>query len=406
MSATPFCLVPSVCAGKRFEPVDPPGVDGSERETAVAATVGDFIEIMESFAPVALAEEWDNAGLQVGHRDWRVKTVWVALDPLAPVVEAACRNHVDLLITHHPLIFRPLKSVDFAEPAGRNILQAAQNRLAVFAAHTNFDSVTGGLNDIFAGRLGLTNLAPLVAARSADLHKLVVFVPAAHEQRLLAALFESPAGEIGAYRCCSFRTPGRGTFKPGQDADPFSGEHGRVNDVAEVKIETVVRQRDLSGVIAHLRSHHPYETMAYDVYPLSQPETTVGIGRVGDLTDSSDLRTLALQVKRGFGVDALRVVGDPRMPVKRVAVCTGSGASLVQGFLKSTAEVFISGDLRYHDARDAEAARRGLIDIGHFASEHIFVSALTERLQEYAVAAGFDTSITACGLEKEPFIHF
>jgi len=371
----------------------------------MAATVGDFIDIMERFAPVALAEEWDNAGLQVGHRDWRVKTVWVALDPLPLVVEAACRNSVDLLITHHPLIFRPLKSVDFDEPAGRNILQAAQNRLAVYAAHTNFDSVTGGLNDIFAGRLGLANLTPLVAAKSDGLHKLVVFVPAEHEQRMLAALFQSPAGDIGAYSCCSFRTPGTGTFKPAQDAEPFSGVRGRVNDVSEVKIETVVKQRDLLRVIAHLRSHHPYETMAYDVYPLTHPETTHGIGRVGDLSESSNLRALALNVKRSFGVDTLRVVGDPRMSVKRVAVCTGGGASLVRGFLNSTADVFISGDLRYHDARDAEAARRGLIDIGHFASEHIFVTALTERLQECAIAAGFDTAINACGLEKEPFIN-
>ena len=167
----------------------------------------------------------------------------------------------------------------------------------------------------------------------------------------------------------------------------------------------MVKRRDLLRVIAHLRSHHPYETMAYDVYPLTQPETKFGIGRVGDLTESSDLKALALKVKRSFGVETLRVVGDPGMSVKRVAVCTGSGASLVRGFLKSTADVFISGDLRYHDARDAETARRGLIDIEHFASEHIIIAALTERLQESAVAAGFDTTISACGLEKEPFIN-
>jgi putative NIF3 family GTP cyclohydrolase 1 type 2 len=277
--------------------------------------------------------------------------------------------------------------------------------MAVYAAHTNFDSVTGGLNDIFAGRIGLTNLAPLVAARSDGLFKLVVFVPAEHEQRLLAALFESPAGEIGAYSCCSFRSPGRGTFKPGHDTEPFSGDRGRINDVAEVKIETVVKQHDLLRVIAHLRLHHPYETMAYDVYPLTQPETKFGIGRVGDLAEPSDLGSLAHKVKRSFGVETLRVVGDPGLPVKRVAVCTGSGASLVRVFLKSTADVFISGDLRYHDARDTEAARRGLIDVGHFASEHIIIAALTERLQESAVAAGFDATISACELEKEPFFN-
>ena len=158
----------------------------------MAATVGDFIDIMESFAPVSLAEDWDNAGLQVGHRDWSVKTVWVALDPLPLVVEAACRNGVDLLITHHPLIFRPLKAVDFAEPTGRSILHAAQNRLAVYAAHTNFDSVTGGLNLIFAGRLGLTNLAPLVATRSDGLYKLVVFVPEEHEAAAVSGAVRKP----------------------------------------------------------------------------------------------------------------------------------------------------------------------------------------------------------------------
>jgi hypothetical protein len=252
----------------------------------------------------------------------------------------------------------------------------------------------------------LTNRAPLVAANSDGLHKLVVFVPAEHEQRLLTALFESPAGEIGAYSCCSFRNPGRGTFKPGQDAEPFIGDRGRVNDVAEVKIETVVKQRDLLRVIDHLRSHHPYETMAYDVYPLTQPETKIGIGRVGDLAETSDLKSLALEVKQSFGVETLRVAGDPGMSVKRVAVCTGSGTSLVRGFLNSTADVFVSGDLRYHDARDAEAARRGLIDVGHFASEHIIVAALTERLQKSVVAAGFGTIISACGLEKEPFLYF
>lgn len=371
----------------------------------MAVTVGDFIELMESLVPLALAEEWDNVGLQAGRRDWRVKKVWVALDPSTAVVEAACQNAVDLLITHHPLIFRPLKRVDFAEPTGRSILQAAQNRLALYAAHTNFDSVTGGLNDIFAGRLGLTNLVPLAAAGADAPYKLVVFVPPEHEQRLMTALFETPAGEIGAYGCCSFRSPGRGTFKPGQDAEPFSGDRGRVNDVTEVKIETVVKQRDLLRVIAHLRSHHPYETMAYDVYPLTQTEVQQGIGRIGDLTEASNLRSLALRVKGAFGLQTLRVAGDPLLTVKRVAVCTGSGAGLLRQFLASTAEVFISGDLRYHDARDAEAARRGLIDVGHFASEYIFVSGLTARLREAAAAAGFDTVISGCGLEKEPFVY-
>lgn len=371
----------------------------------MSATVGDFIDIMEGFAPIGLAEPWDNVGLQAGHRDWRVKRIWTALDPLPEVIAAACSNKVDLLVTHHPLIFKPLKRLDFAEPIGRCILHAIENRLAVYAAHTNFDSAAGGLNDIFAGRLGLTNLTALVAPAPASGYKLVVFVPVEHEQRLLAALFETPAGEIGAYRNCSFRTTGRGTFKPDQDAEPHAGEHGRVNDVAEIKIEAVVAQRDLARVIAHLRSHHPYETMAYDVYPLRQADSTQGLGRVGELAEPTDLTSLAIAVKRAFDVETLRVVGDPHLPVKRVAVCTGSGASLLPNFLASPAEVFISGDLRYHDARDTAAAGRGLIDVGHFASEHIFVSELTRRLRDAAAAVGLDVDISGCDLEIEPFSY-
>ncbi len=371
----------------------------------MSATVGDFIDIMETLAPARLAESWDNVGLQAGHRDWRVERVWTALDPLPEVIAAACRSKVDLLVTHHPLIFKPLKRLDFDEPAGRCILQAIQNRLALYAAHTNFDSAAGGLNDIFAGRLGLTHLAALAAPAPADVYKLVVFVPVEHEQRLLAALFETPAGEIGAYRNCSFRTAGRGTFKPGQDAAPYAGERGRVNDVAEVKLEAVVAPRDLARVVAHLRSHHPYETMAYDVYPLRQADPLQGLGRVGELARPMDLTSLALAVKRAFDVQTLRVAGDPRLPVKRVAVCTGSGASLLPSFLASAAEVFISGDLRYHDARDTAAAGRGLIDVGHFASEHIFVAEVTRRLRETAATAGFDVDISGCELEKEPFTY-
>ncbi len=371
----------------------------------MSATVGDFIDIMENLAPVALAESWDNVGLQVGHRNWRIKRVWTALDPLPEVIAAACRHKVDLLVTHHPLIFKPLKRLDGAKPVGQCIFQAIENRLAVYAAHTNFDSAAGGLNDIFAGRLGLTHLAALVASAPAGVFKLVVFVPVEHEQRLLEALFESPAGDIGAYRNCSFRTFGRGTFKPGQDAAPYAGERGRVNDVAEVKIEAVVAPRDLARVIAHLRSSHPYETMAYDVYPLRPAESMQGLGRVGELAEPTDLTSLALAVKQTFGVETLRVAGDPHLPVKRVAICTGSGASLLPSFLASAAEVYISGDLRYHDARDTAAAGRGLIDVGHFSSEHIFVAELTRRLRAAAAAAGLDVDISGCDLEKEPFSY-
>jgi dinuclear metal center YbgI/SA1388 family protein len=370
---------------------------------AMTVTVGDIVRLMENLAPASLAEHWDNVGLQVGRSDWRVETVWVALDPLPAVIEAACRQNVDMLITHHPLLFKPLKRLDFAETTGRSVLLAAQNQLAVLAAHTNFDSMAGGLNDIVADRLGLTNRSPLLSTDRDDIYKLVVFVPTENEQQVLSALFETAAGRIGAYSSCSFRTPGRGTFDPGQEAAPFLGERGRINDVAEVRVETVVRRDDIATVVAHLRSHHPYETMAYDLYPLRQPELLAGVGRIGELAASTDLKSLALEVKRVFAIQSLRVVGDAHLGVKTVAVCTGSGSGLMPNFLRSAADVFISGDLRYHDARDTEAVHRGLIDVGHFASEHIMVAVLTERLREAASTAGLKITVQACALEHDPF---
>ncbi len=371
----------------------------------MTATVEDVIRVMEHIAPPKLAEKWDNIGLQVGQRDWSVKAIWVALDPLPDVVEAACREKIDLLITHHPLIFNPLKTVDFSLPIGRCVRLAAQNKMAIYAAHTNYDSVAGGLNDILARHIGLKNLRPLVGGGADSVYKLVVFVPVDHEKKLLDVLIDTGAGSIGAYRSCSFRVAGKATFFPHQAASPYRGKHGRLSEVAEVRIESVVSATELADVVDQLRSQHPYETMAYDVYPLAPQVTHQGIGRWGELSIKTDLKSLALQVKKILGLTTVRMVGEPDMAVKSVAVCTGSGGSLLPRFMASPAEAFISGDLRYHEARDTQAARRGVVDIGHFASEHIMVPELTEQLRTAVAARGLKVNVSACTLESDPFVQ-
>ncbi|MBU1182867.1 MAG: Nif3-like dinuclear metal center hexameric protein, partial [Proteobacteria bacterium] len=224
------------------------------------ATVSDVIKIIEKIAPSMLAEKWDNPGLQVGRKDWPVKTAWVALDPAPDVIAAACRSKVDILITHHPLIINPLKCIDFGSVAGNLIQMAAVNRLSIFSAHTNLDCAKDGLNDLLASRVGIKNIRALSGADSPGKCKLVVYVPANHETKILEALFETNAGIIDSYTCCSFRSNGKGTFRPGFSAKPFTGKRGKISDVDEVKIEVVAVKQDIPAIIAHIRKSHPYET--------------------------------------------------------------------------------------------------------------------------------------------------
>ena len=275
-------------------------------------TVSEIVKVLDSVAPQSLAEGWDNVGLQVGDPERRVKSIWIALDPTFEVVNAACRDQVDLLITHHPLLFKPLQSLNFRTPVGAVIDLAVRHQLAIFAAHTNLDSAQGGINDILAGRIGLCDLKPLV--------------PAQEPQRLLNA-----------------------------------------------------------------------------VCPSVTPDQSAGIGRIGRLESEVDLNTLAIQLKKSLKLRYLKVAGDPALPVEKVAVCSGSGASLLDDFFASGAQVFVSGDLRYHDARDVEASHLGLIDIGHFASEHLIVHALAETLAGLFADSNMNLRVKACDIETDPF---
>ena len=274
----------------------------------MTSTVADIIKVMETMAPLRLAEEWDNVGLQVGQLDWPVRSIWVALDPLYDVVDGACRNGVDLLITHHPLIFNPLRCINFDTPVGSVIQAAAGHKLAIFAAHTNFDSAADGINDVLAFRIGLADLKVLK------------------------------------------------------------------------------------------RGDHPGEDSATD-YMQKQ-----GLGRVGELEETMELLPFALSIKEKLGLKYIKVAGKPDLPVRRVAVCSGSGSSLMKDFYSSGAQVFISGDLRYHDAREVEALNLGLIDMGHFASEYLMVEVLAKRLDKVLAADHKDIKVEACRLENDPFL--
>ncbi|MEE8398058.1 MAG: Nif3-like dinuclear metal center hexameric protein [Desulfobacterales bacterium] len=368
------------------------------------AVLSDILQKIETIAPSGFAESWDNSGLQLGQLDWPVETIWVALDPLPQVVTAACKSKVDLLITHHPLILAPLHRLDFNTPIGSIVQMATVHQMAIFSAHTNFDSMPGGANDILASRIGLKDLSVLGDSRDPDRFKFVVYVPLEHEQKILDALFETAGGKIGDYTRCSFRHVGKGTFRPGSSARPAIGERGSTSHVDEVRIETVVEKADLNDVISHVRHNHPYETMAYDVYPMFSAEGTSGIGRVGSLEKVTTLLSFARDVKRMLDLDTLKFAGKPELPVDRVAVCTGSGSSAVAQFLSSGAQVYVSGDLHYHDARTVEDHHRGLVDIGHFPSEHLTLGDFAARVKAILAEIGDSIHVEAYTLEKDPFV--
>ena len=278
----------------------------------MAHTLSEIIRILDNLAPPSLAEEWDNSGLQLGDPAWPVKKIWIALDPTLPVVEAACAQDVDLLITHHPLIFKPLKAIEFHTPLGAVLNLATRQNLAIFAAHTNLDSAPGGLNDMLAHRIGLKDLKPL-----------------------------TPGGEV--------------------------------------------------------------RRSQYDIDPLVSQGPRPGIGRVGRLGKAMDLKSFAQAIKAKMGLELLKFAGDPHLSVKKAAVCTGSGSSLLSNFFASGAQVYVSGDIRYHDARDIEAASLGVIDIGHFWSENFIAEAFAQRLGTIFVESGINMAIEACDIETDPF---
>jgi dinuclear metal center YbgI/SA1388 family protein len=270
----------------------------------MSATVDTVIAIIERLIPPELAESWDNVGLQIGSANWGVRKIRVALDPTPDVIETSCDDGIDLLLTHHPLIFKPLKKIDLGTPQGALFQKAIAHRMAIYAAHTNYDRIAEGLNDLLAKKIGLGQLRPL---------------------------------------------------------EPYSPPPG------------------------------------------ADPSDSHGLGRIGALDQPMSLMLLAKRLKQQLNIDSVRMAGRADLKVSTVALCTGSGSSLLSLFLKSGAQVYISGDLRYHDARAVEEADLGLIDIGHFSSEHLMVEALSKRLASVLKRENIDIEVTASRIEKDPF---
>lgn len=354
-------------------------------------------------APSTLAESWDNSGLQVGDPAAEISRIMVALDATPAVMESALSSGCQLLVTHHPLIFKALKSVSTATLQGRLIHAAIRGGLGVVSMHTNYDIADGGLNDVLADRLGLVGCTPLQITVSQELVKLVVFVPEDHLDQVRLALLPH-AEESGAYGGCSFTGPGEGTFTPLDGAHPFIGSVGRQERVREQRLELLVDRKHVSKVVKALLNVHPYEEPAFDLYPLLNEGRSSGLGRIGRLEESLSLGVFAARIGKELAAPGLRFVGNPAAMVGKIALCSGSGVSVMRSAVRAGADVLVTGDVKYHDAREALDLGIALVDAGHFSTEIIMVEAVTERLIRMLAAAGFDGCevVSAC-VESDPF---
>jgi dinuclear metal center YbgI/SA1388 family protein len=366
-------------------------------------TVNDIIGVMKSIAPPNLAESWDNVGLQVGDPQWPVQRIWVALDPIPEVIQAAIKQNIDLIITHHPLLFHPLKSINLSQPNSKIIADVISHQIAIYAAHTNLDKVTGGINDLLANKLQMMDVRPLIPDKLADKAKLVVFAPKSHVQQIMEALFEKNAGVIGQYTHCSFQSNGIGTFKPGERSNPWLGHEGQLEEIEECRIETIISLKDAPVILAHLEKNHPYETVAYDIYPLEQVSANQGLGRVGRLKTPMRLQELADHVIENLNLSYVRIIGDPDLAINELAICSGSGGSLLNDVFSLGVQAYITGDLKYHDARNIEMNHMGAIDVPHFESEHIFIDDLVSKLQTVMDMRQWNVDILPCPVERNPF---
>ncbi len=368
---------------------------------------GTLIDYLNTKIPPGLSESWDNCGLQAGSRQWPLKGVICCLDFSPDLISEALAVGANFIFSHHPLFFKPLKRLDIDAFPGNLLHQALTAGITLYSAHTNLDSVTGGVNDHLAMRLGVTDCLPLIL-HFREFYKLVTFVPSVDVERVGAALFAAGAGRLGAgrYSECSFRSPGIGSFRPAPGASPKVGEIGRVNLVDEIRLETVLDKDRLASVLEALRLVHPYEVPAYDLYPMQHPDDACGPGRIGMLDEDMTLAEFSDFVKRRLKTVSLRLVGgDLERKVKKIALCGGSGFSLYKQAKAAGADLFITGDLKYHEAREVvEQGGIPILDAGHFATEKPVLEVCAAWCREFLSDYSVPLPVTISQSEREPWM--
>ncbi len=358
------------------------------------AAGNDIISILEEIAPPRYALPGDPTGLQWGDRNREVGAVLLALDFSPAVLEEALDKDASFIFPHHPFLFTPLASLDLSNPRQALVVRALKHDLTLYTAHTNLDTAPGGVNQVLGELLGLQKMQVLSGTGAEELEKLVVFVPSGHQDRVRDAISEAGAGWIGDYSHCTYQVLGEGTFLPREGTSPFLGDQGVLEKVQEFRLETILPRRIRSRVLQALFDTHPYEEVAYDLHSLENEGEQWGLGRVGRLNRPLPLKDLARETARLLDAQGtLRCLGDPEQPVQQVAVLGGSGASQIDSAVEAGAQVFITGDIKYHEAQKAAEAGLALIDAGHEATERPVLSAVAQQLTRRLQQEGCETEV-------------
>jgi dinuclear metal center YbgI/SA1388 family protein len=353
----------------------------------------EILALLETHWPLAWALGGDRVGLLVGNPGDRVDAALVALEVSPAVVAAARETGVQLLLTHHPLLYQPLAAVREDHGVGLLVADLIRSGVAHVACHTNLDAAPGGVNDYLARLLELEETEVLEETGREEFFKIAVFVPVGYEDQVRRALAEDRVGVIGNYAQCSFAARGQGTYLPLEGARPFKGQTAALSRVPESRLEVLAPAGSVAGAVARLKAAHPYEEPAFDLYPLENRGPSRGLGRVGRWPRPRPFPRVVDLVKEVFGVQALRIWGSPPPEVARLALCSGSGGDLLHRARERGAQVYLTGEVRHHQATPTWGPGFAVLEVGHFASEAVFMPEWARQLRSHFQDAGFNVRV-------------
>ncbi len=355
---------------------------------------------LEEIAPLSYQESYDNCGLICGSFETEVQGILCTLDATEPVVAEALAKGCNLIIAHHPIVFKGLKQLNGKNYVERTVIKAIQEDIAIYAIHTNLDNVSNGVNAKICDRLQLQD-TKILATKTGFLRKLTTFVPVENKEAVLQAISEAGAGQIGNYSRCSFQLKGQGTFQPSKKAKPYIGAANQLETVDEVRIEVILPEHLSEQVIGAMKKAHPYEEVAYYLYPLTNENQSLGAGMIGNLPQSMQANELLVYLKKQMNLSCIRHTHLLERKIKKVAVCGGTGSFLLRNAIAKGADVFVTADFKYHEFFDAED-KIIIADIGHYESE-IFTKELLFGLLRNRFQA---IKLSLCEVNTNPVQYF
>ncbi|MFW6007283.1 MAG: Nif3-like dinuclear metal center hexameric protein [Halanaerobiales bacterium] len=364
-----------------------------------------LVSIISQLIPDKFSCEWDNCGIQVAtDMEKQINKILITLDVNMDILKEAENKNCDMILSHHPLIFDSLNSITNKSLKEKIIIKAIKNDIIIYTAHTNLDIAPEGLNSYLAQKLKLQNIKPLKITDTEKLYKLIVYIPEDNLEKVREAILDAGAGHIGNYSHTSFSIKGEGTFKPLSESNPYSGKIGEINKTNEYKWETIIKKDQIEIIKSILFKVHPYEEVAYDLYSLNNSGEKYGIGRIGDLSDRLTLENYLDLIKKKLDIDyRIKYLGNNKKEIKKVALCSGSGADFITDAKKAGADVYITGDIKFHEAQLAEAIDLPLIDAGHYDTEKVVKDFWLDKFKELVDLENEDIKLIKSQINTNPW---